>query len=85
MFDPTKLDTSMIVGEHASFTSGIEALEEYLVSRLPSGAKYGLGKVSSQQEQQAFDGKHALSLIDAFVNEFVAHVSLFWFLDRYTL
>ena len=70
----SKLDTSVIVAEHASFTGGLNTFEEYLVSCLPSGAKYGLGKVVGQQEQQAFDGAHACALIDAFVHEFTSHV-----------
>lgn len=73
MFSP-KLDTSFVTEEHATFTGGIETLEEYLVSCLPSRTKYGHGKVTGRQEPQKFDGNRVCSLIDGFVNEFTAHV-----------
>ena len=75
MFTP-KLDISFVTEEHATFTAGVEAFEEYLVSCLPSRTKYGHGKVTGRQEPQNFDGSRVCSLIDGFVNEFTAHVGI---------
>lgn len=74
MFNP-KFDTSFIVAEHEGFHAGTIALEEYLVSTLPAGAKYGFGKTAPAHEQVAYDGAKVQELINAFVETLATHVS----------
>ena len=74
MYAP-KFDTSFIVAEHESFHAGTTALEEYLVSTLPSGAKYGFGKSASTHDKIAYDGDKVRSLVDAFAEPLATHVS----------
>lgn len=74
MFNP-KFDTSFIVAEHASFHDGSVAFEQYLVSTLPEGAKYGFGKTAPAHERRAYDGAKVQSLIDAFATPLATHVS----------
>lgn len=73
MYNP-KFDTSFIVAEHASFHDGSVAFEEYLISTLPAGAKYGFGKTAPDHEQVAYDGAKVQQLIDAFVEPLATHV-----------
>lgn len=74
MFNP-KFDTSFIVAEHAAFQAGAEIFEEYLVSTLPSGSKYGFGQTAPEHERQAYDGASLQSLIDVFAAPLATHVN----------
>lgn len=74
MYAP-KFDTSFIVAEHESFHAGTVAFEAYLVSALPTGAKYGFGKTASAHKQALYDGDKVRSLIDAFAELLATHVS----------
>ncbi|KIP12147.1 hypothetical protein PHLGIDRAFT_17748 [Phlebiopsis gigantea 11061_1 CR5-6] len=74
MFAP-KFDTSFIVAEHEGFHDGTVALEEYLISTLPSGAKYGFGKTAPDHSQVAYDGAKVRALIDAFAETLATHLS----------
>ena len=76
MFSP-KFDTSFIVAEHEGFHDGTVALEEYLISTLPSGAKYGFGKVAPDHSQAPYDGAKVRSLIDAFAEILATHVGVY--------
>ena len=73
MFSP-KFDTSQIIAEHKTFHDGAAAFEEYLVSTLPAGAKYGFDKVAPAHERVEYDGAKVRSLIDAFAAPLAAHV-----------
>lgn len=73
MFEP-KFDTSFIVAEHETFTAGTIALEEYLISTLPSGAKYGFGKTAPTHSTVVYDGNKVRSLIDAFSEPLATHL-----------
>ena len=73
MYAP-KFDTSFIVAEHETFHDASVAFEEYLVSTLPSGAKYGFSKTAPQHEQVAYDGKKVQELIDALAEPLATHV-----------
>lgn len=75
MFNP-KFDTSFVEEEHSTFTPGLEKLESYLISCLPSGMKYGLGSVAELHGQQAYDGAKVCTLIDEFADDLCKHVSL---------
>lgn len=53
----------------------MEALEAYLVSCLPSGAKYGFSAVKPVgQAQEPFDGARARALIETFAEPLCDHV-----------
>ena len=73
MFAP-KFDTSFIVKEHETFHDDGVAFEEYLVSTLQSGTKYGFGKVAPSQQPAAYDGSRIQTLIDAFADPLATHV-----------
>ncbi|KAJ3478350.1 hypothetical protein NLI96_g9818 [Meripilus lineatus] len=73
LFNP-KFDTSFIVAEHESFSSDVNNFEDYLVSCLPAGTKYGFGKMAETREQIEFDGDRTRSLIDAFAGPLVTHL-----------
>ena len=73
MFAP-KFDTSYIVAEHETFHAASVAFEEYLISTLPAGAKYGFGKVAPEHEQVPYDGNKVQELIDAFAEPLATHV-----------
>ncbi len=74
LFKP-KFDTDFIIAEHEAFSADLEAFENYLISCLPAGAKYGYGKRAAPHEQQEFNGAHACSLVDAFAGSLAIHVS----------
>lgn len=74
MFAP-KFDTSFIVAEHETFHEGLVAFEEYLVSALPSGTKYGFDKTAPEHEQVSYEGQKVQELIDAFAEPLCTHVS----------
>lgn len=73
MYNP-KFDTSFIVAEHATFHDGSVAFEDYLVSTLPAGAKYGFGKTAPAHEQAPYDGARVRELIDAFAAPLATHL-----------
>lgn len=74
LFNP-KFDTASIVAEHATFTKGMHDFEEYLVSCLPEGEKWGYGQVAGPHEQRPYDGQKLRDLVDAFVDPLTKHVS----------
>lgn len=78
MFSP-KFDAAfgVIVEEHEAFSAGLSEMEEYLVSCLPQGAKYGFDKTAQAHEQHAYIGTKLCAIIDKFANELATHVSLF--------
>ncbi|KAH8092216.1 hypothetical protein BXZ70DRAFT_464504 [Cristinia sonorae] len=69
-----KFDTSFVEQEHSTFTPGLEALDSYLVSCLPTGAPYGLGEVAGEHEQQKYDGSRVISIIDSFAEPLCKHL-----------
>ncbi|TCD67486.1 hypothetical protein EIP91_012347 [Steccherinum ochraceum] len=73
MFGP-KFDTSFVEKEHGTFTPGVEKLDAYLVSCLPTGAKYGLGSTVAPHEQQSYDGAQVRSIIDEFAEDMCTHL-----------
>lgn len=74
LFEP-KFSTAFIVAEHEAFNADLEAFEDYLISCLPTGAKYGYGKRAAAHEQREFNGAHMCSLVDAFAGPLAIHVS----------
>jgi len=76
MFKPM-FDTSFVEAEHGMFTPGLAELEAYLVSCLPSGAKYGLGfgSIAKPHKQQIYNGIHVCAVIDGFVDDLCKHLT----------
>ena len=57
---------------------GLVALQEYLVSCLPSGTPYGFGdRMAPQQRQAAYDGVRVRAIVDTFAEAMAVHVSRF--------
>jgi hypothetical protein len=73
LFAP-KFDTSFIVAEHETFHAASVAFEEYLVSTIAPGAKYGINKVAPPHDQVPYDGKKVQELIDAFAEPLATHL-----------
>jgi len=73
MFSP-KFDTSFAETEHGTFTPGLDELQDYLVSCLPSGAKYGTGDIAKPHNQQTYDGAHVCEVIDGFTEDLCKHL-----------
>ncbi|KAH8092228.1 hypothetical protein BXZ70DRAFT_1010923 [Cristinia sonorae] len=69
-----KFDSSFVKDEHETFIPQIEALQEYLVSCLPSDAPYGHDSFAGTHEQQEYVGTRVLALIDAFVEDLCKHL-----------
>lgn len=67
---------SVISTEHEAFHGGLVALQEYLVSCLPTNTAYGFGdKVAPPQEQTVYAGERLRSIIDTFAEPMADHVS----------
>ncbi|KAI0076837.1 hypothetical protein K474DRAFT_1662382 [Panus rudis PR-1116 ss-1] len=69
-----KFDTSYIVAEHKTFDNGVHVFEQYLMSCLPTGAKYGFNKVVEAHEQQSYDGEQLRQIIDTFAKDLATHL-----------
>ncbi|KAI0783427.1 hypothetical protein C8Q75DRAFT_432817 [Abortiporus biennis] len=71
-----KFNFEQIQTEHDLFVPGLQKLEDYLVSCLPSGSTYGIdGLVVPEHENTAeYDGQHVRELMDSFVVPMLSHL-----------
>ncbi|KAI0791130.1 hypothetical protein C8Q75DRAFT_805987 [Abortiporus biennis] len=69
-------DTSVIPTQQESFLPGLNSLENYLVSCLPSGMAQAYGPDNIASQQQQYDGWIVRKSIDLFIESLVSHVSL---------
>ena len=76
-----------IIAEHQLFHAGLNNMKGYLISCLPSRARWGYGETMTSHEKLQFDGSHLCSLVDNFVNEITTHVqhSLIFALESFAL
>ncbi|KAL4246371.1 hypothetical protein ABKN59_008217 [Abortiporus biennis] len=67
-------DTSVIPTQQESFLPGLNSLENYLVSCLPSGMAQAYGPDSIASQQQQYDGWIVRKSIDLFIESLVSHL-----------
>jgi len=53
----------------------MRSFEQYLVSCLPSGEKWGYDQVARPHDQQPYDGERLRALVDAFIEPLTTHIT----------
>jgi len=77
---PSKFESETILREHEAFHQGILTTEEYLVSCLPIGEKWGLGKTVALSETRknkdvvSFDGEYLRKILEGYVVSLLDHL-----------
>jgi len=77
---PSKFESETILKEHEAFHQGVLRTEEYLVSCLPIGEKWGHGKTVALSETRknkdvvSFDGEYLRQILESYVVPLLDHL-----------
>jgi hypothetical protein len=78
---PTKFNIQSIIDEHEAFHEGLIKMEEYLLSCLPIGEKWGienavvaLSDTRKTKDLVPFDGEQLRTILESFVQPLINHV-----------